>query len=119
MEEALLSPGRDPVLLDLHRKLLKSYFNRRDITFDEWEDLLKVAFLHHGDILGDKSPFKDPNTSYYDLTVKQRILVLHYLCEWQFEDPERFRNQLTTEDDCVHWVSGFIFLILERIYLNM
>ncbi|KAI9312033.1 hypothetical protein BX666DRAFT_890283 [Dichotomocladium elegans] len=41
--------------------------------------------------------------NFFDLSLDQRIYLLHILCEWQLDDAERFREHLDSEEDAVHW----------------
>jgi hypothetical protein len=33
---------------------------------------------------------------------------MHYLCEWQFDDSEKFRERLKNDDDAADWVCRYI-----------
>ncbi|WWC68318.1 uncharacterized protein I206_102243 [Kwoniella pini CBS 10737] len=37
------------------------------------------------------------------LGLSQKVQILHELCEWQLEDPARFRGLLKSEEDAVSW----------------
>ncbi|WRT66001.1 uncharacterized protein IL334_002952 [Kwoniella shivajii] len=41
--------------------------------------------------------------SWDTLGLSQKVQILHELCEWQLEDPARFRGLLKSEDDAVTW----------------
>jgi hypothetical protein len=43
--------------------------------------------------------------NFFDLSLETRVHVLHVLCEWQLDEPERMREHLASEDDAAHWVS--------------
>ncbi|KAG0163810.1 hypothetical protein DFQ28_011160 [Apophysomyces sp. BC1034] len=40
---------------------------------------------------------------FYTLTLETKVHLLDVLCNWQMEDPERFRDHLGIEDDPVQW----------------
>jgi hypothetical protein len=39
-----------------------------------------------------------------DLTIDQRLGLMHNLCEWQFQDPTRLRQNMGHNDDSASWV---------------
>lgn len=39
-----------------------------------------------------------------DLTINQRLGLMHNLCEWQFQDPTRLRQNMGHNDDSASWV---------------
>ncbi|KAH8550080.1 hypothetical protein BGW37DRAFT_91186 [Umbelopsis sp. PMI_123] len=41
--------------------------------------------------------------NFFDLDLDTKLHVLHTLCEWQLDDPERMREHLPSEDDAAHW----------------
>nr|KAJ3421933.1 hypothetical protein HK105_001773 [Polyrhizophydium stewartii] len=46
----------------------------------------------------------DGSVEYKDLPLRTKVLILHSLCEWQFEKPENFRPvRETPEDEAVEW----------------
>ncbi|KAI8145067.1 hypothetical protein BJV82DRAFT_666981 [Fennellomyces sp. T-0311] len=40
---------------------------------------------------------------FFTLPLTTRVHLLYTLCEWQLDDPERFREHLDNEEDAVHW----------------
>ncbi|KAI8368237.1 uncharacterized protein BYT42DRAFT_585861 [Radiomyces spectabilis] len=41
--------------------------------------------------------------NFFTLPLDVRVHLLHLLCEWQLEDPERFREHLASEFDAIQW----------------
>lgn len=41
-----------------------------------------------------------------DLTMKQKLVALHMLTEWQFDNPHRLRQLMKDDGDGGHWVSA-------------
>ncbi|GAN08211.1 conserved hypothetical protein [Mucor ambiguus] len=50
------------------------------------------------------SDVKKPElVNYFTLDLDIRVYLLHLLCEWQLDEPERFREHLNSEEDAVQW----------------
>ncbi|KAI8991534.1 hypothetical protein BDF20DRAFT_845148 [Mycotypha africana] len=41
--------------------------------------------------------------NYFTLPLDTKVYLLYMLCEWQLDDPERFREHLESEDDAAQW----------------
>jgi hypothetical protein len=48
---------------------------------------------------------KHDTRDFYRLPLETRVLVLHDICEWQLDDPERFRRSVKSEEECIDWAS--------------
>ncbi|CAO0799772.1 unnamed protein product [Mucor circinelloides] len=46
---------------------------------------------------------KPEPVNYFTLDLDTRVHLLHLLCEWQLDEPERFREHLDSEEDAVQW----------------
>ncbi|KND02687.1 uncharacterized protein SPPG_01773 [Spizellomyces punctatus DAOM BR117] len=85
-------------LIDLHVRLLKSLVGplaARQISTENWQTYLQKEFAKthaHSDIFAQ-------GVDYVDLPLRSKVLVLHSLCERQFDNAERFRASLNTEEE--------------------
>ncbi|TPX57500.1 hypothetical protein SpCBS45565_g08189 [Spizellomyces sp. 'palustris'] len=91
-------PVVEEKLIDLHIRLLKSLVGplaARQISTENWQTYLQKEFAKtdaHGDIFAQGS-------DYVHLPLRSKVLILHSLCERQFDNAERFRASLNTEEE--------------------
>ncbi|CAG8762679.1 23167_t:CDS:2, partial [Gigaspora rosea] len=69
---------------------------------DNWEQHLHQQYQK---CAPEKKPFGDETCSikFEDISVKQKVLILHKLCQLQMRNPERFRNLLSNQDNPQEW----------------
>ncbi|KAI9591877.1 hypothetical protein BDF19DRAFT_425860 [Syncephalis fuscata] len=44
-----------------------------------------------------------PAWNFFTLSLQEKILAVHYLCEWQLDEPERFRERLKHDENAEEW----------------
>ncbi|ODO12102.1 hypothetical protein I350_00888 [Cryptococcus amylolentus CBS 6273] len=95
--------GDETVLVPtLIAKLLFALTYNRQINRDNAFEHLRKQYLKR---LPDNNPFGtlDEPIEWATLGLGKKVEALHQLCEWQMEDPARFRGLLKSEDDAVSW----------------
>ncbi|CAG8614180.1 7978_t:CDS:10 [Dentiscutata erythropus] len=87
---------------DLIIKMLRTLSFNKNISLDNWEQHLLQQYQKHAP---EKNPFGDETCSikFEDMSVKQKVLILHDLCHWQMRNPDRFRNLLSNQDNPQEW----------------
>ncbi|CAG8497949.1 9873_t:CDS:10 [Dentiscutata heterogama] len=87
---------------DLIIKMLRTLSFNKNISLDNWEQHLLQQYQKHAP---EKNPFGDETCSikFEDMSVKQKVLILHDLCHWQMRNPDRFRNFLSNQDNPQEW----------------
>lgn len=72
-------------------------------SFDNWIQYAQKEFEKRED---EQNPWlKD--SSYEDFDLAAKLLILTNLCEWQLDDPERFRSKFKQEEEvAMDWVSA-------------
>ncbi|KAL1405212.1 hypothetical protein Q8F55_008837 [Vanrija albida] len=94
--------SEDVVVPDLVSKLLYSLtWNRQINRENAFENLRKqyLKRLPERNVLGT---LEEP-VEWATLGLSQKVEILWQLCEWQLDDPARFRSLLKTEDDSASW----------------
>ncbi|WOO85751.1 Reticulocyte-binding protein 2 a [Vanrija pseudolonga] len=94
--------AEDALVPDLVSKLLYSLTWNRQINRENAFENLRKQFLKRlpeRNVLGTiEEPVEWPT-----LGLSQKVEILWQLCEWQLDDPARFRSLLKTEDDAPSW----------------
>ncbi|KAI9206795.1 uncharacterized protein BJ171DRAFT_496980 [Polychytrium aggregatum] len=85
-------------LKDIMCRLLKLLTSNKPVTPDNWQTHLATLFQSRADRL-ESALLVDPHTDYFDLPLKNKLLVLYYLCEWQLDFPEQFRSLVEESDE--------------------
>ncbi|KAF9974360.1 hypothetical protein BGZ73_002246 [Actinomortierella ambigua] len=100
LEQALLETSAHGYLTDLHSRMLRTLTQNRQISFDNWLVYLRKEFVKRSP---EQNPWKDTideePIDYDDFSIETKIMILTNLCEWQLDDPERFRQSLKEDDD--------------------
>ncbi|KAJ3300476.1 hypothetical protein HK104_000061 [Borealophlyctis nickersoniae] len=99
LEKQLLAPPPETRLVDLHIKMLRVLTGSRLITTENWQAVLARE-------CEKRNPEDYPlleGVDFFDLPLRNKVLILHFLCEWQFERPERLRSSLGSEEEAAHW----------------
>ncbi|KAF0492196.1 Zinc finger, PHD-type, conserved site [Gigaspora margarita] len=83
-------------------KMLRTLSFNKTISLDNWEQHLHQQYQKYAP---EKNPFGDEicTIKFEDISVKQKVLILHDLCQWQMRNPERFRNLLSNQDNPQEW----------------
>ncbi|CAG8576645.1 41110_t:CDS:10 [Gigaspora margarita] len=83
-------------------KMLRTLSFNKTISLDNWEQHLHQQYQKYAP---EKNPFGDETCTikFEDISVKQKVLILHDLCQWQMRNPERFRNLLSNQDNPQEW----------------
>eukprot|EP00038_Savillea_parva_P030068 m.75281 g.75281 ORF g.75281 m.75281 type:complete len:716 (+) comp8979_c0_seq2:81-2228(+) len=83
LEESLAAPTIPEILIDLHIRLLRGYYDDKSIAPHNWVGFLRQfvddAFPEHRNVLDSDDPLDDFR-GYEPLTVPQRIKLLYHLC---------------------------------------
>ncbi|KAF9197076.1 hypothetical protein BGZ50_000026 [Haplosporangium sp. Z 11] len=102
LEQALVDPNSMAFLVDLQARMLRALTQDRRISFDNWIKYAQREFEKREDEMNPWLEEDAPNYESFSLATK--LMILMNLCEWQLDDPERFRaNFKETEDIAVEW----------------
>ncbi|KAF9158153.1 hypothetical protein DFQ26_007932 [Actinomortierella ambigua] len=117
LEQALLESSAHGYLTDLHSRMLRTLTQNRQISadpallffhilllfgasFDNWLVYLRREFVKRSP---EQNPWGDMEDDepidYDDLSLETKVMILTNLCEWQLDDPERFRQSLKEDDE--------------------
>ncbi|KAI8590362.1 hypothetical protein BDZ88DRAFT_415045 [Geranomyces variabilis] len=102
LELQLVSSPLDYRLIELHIILLRTLLgslNARLVTTESWRTYLLREWMKHE----QDSDVQLEGVEYENLSLRSRIIILHYLCEWQFDNNEKFRAAIGAEDDETEW----------------
>ncbi|KAJ1559866.1 hypothetical protein HK405_009055, partial [Cladochytrium tenue] len=107
LEQHLLSSDPPQAFLELHVKLLRVLTLNRFISLENWSDY----FRREGERLGhhDAVDIFPEGVSYTELPDVSKLLVLHCLCEWQLDLPDRFRLSTRSDSEMQHWVYNRLY----------
>lgn len=83
---------------------------KQDLNTNDSKDDENVKLEEQTPEIEDPMQEEQPDAiNFFDLDLDTRVHVLHILCEWQLDEPERMREHLASEDDAAHWVSISLF----------
>lgn len=73
-------------------------------SFDNWTKYAQKEFENRAK---DQNPWMEEDaTDYKSFSLATKLMILSNLCEWQLDDPERFRANFDEEEEvAVEWVS--------------
>ncbi|KAF8941584.1 hypothetical protein EDD21DRAFT_138530 [Dissophora ornata] len=102
LEQALVDPSSLAYLVDLQARMLRALTQDRRISFDNW---IKFAQKEFEKRAVDGNPWLEEDaTNYEDFSLETKLMILGSLCEWQLDDPERFRSNFKEEEElAVEW----------------
>ncbi|KAJ3153091.1 hypothetical protein HDU86_005389 [Geranomyces michiganensis] len=101
LEMQLVTTPLDYRLIELHIILLRTLLgslNARLVTTESWRHYLSREWTRHD----EETDVELEGVEYEDLPLRSKVIILHYLCEWQFDNNEKFRAALG-EDDETEW----------------
>ncbi|KAJ3253115.1 hypothetical protein HK103_000865 [Boothiomyces macroporosus] len=105
LESEIINATHDSWIIDLQVRLLRLSTKNRFITPETWIGYLNKEFEKR--MTEEERPFKyteDESFSYTKLSLKERVLTLHFICEMQLERLENFRPLgLFTEIQTTSW----------------
>eukprot|EP00047_Mylnosiga_fluctuans_P009449 m.11472 g.11472 ORF g.11472 m.11472 type:complete len:824 (+) comp2634_c0_seq1:91-2562(+) len=86
LEAAIVAEGEkeDPLLIQIHVRLLRGLRNRSTIDDETWEEVFKKE-------IDNRLPeIQNPldRMQYRWISVREKVILLHNLCEWRFCDAE-------------------------------
>ncbi|KAG0098008.1 hypothetical protein BGZ93_001390 [Podila epicladia] len=116
LEQALVDPNALAYLVDLQARMLRALTQDRRISFDNWIKYCQKEFEKRGD---QQNPWIEEEAHNYEsFSLATKLMILTNLCEWQLDDPDRFRSILKVEDDnAIDWrVDPIGIDAHERIY---
>ncbi|KAF9433136.1 hypothetical protein BGZ76_009836 [Entomortierella beljakovae] len=116
LEQALVDPGSLAYLIDLQARMLRTLTQDRRISFDNW---IKYAQKEFENRAQEQNPWLEEDAYNYEgFSLSTKLVILGNLCEWQLDDPERFRlNFKEDEEIAVEWrVDPIGRDSLDRIY---
>ncbi|TPX31154.1 hypothetical protein SeMB42_g07808 [Synchytrium endobioticum] len=94
LESQLLNPVAVPALNQVITKMMRAVTLNRFIHPDTWVHYLAKEFEKR-----DMPPLINYGQDFFTLPLFTKMQILLFLCEWQFEDPDRIRNVLKDEED--------------------
>ncbi|KAF7721155.1 hypothetical protein EC973_005152 [Apophysomyces ossiformis] len=122
LERMILQRSERYRLEELIVRMLRSLTRNRFINNDTWQTYFareldkrepqELNPLHpngpsmsntQNDISDEETDEKSDLVDFHSLTLEERIHLLDILCNWQLEDPDRFRDHLGNDDDSVQW----------------
>ncbi|KAI8823140.1 uncharacterized protein EV422DRAFT_393394 [Fimicolochytrium jonesii] len=98
LENQLISDTLTHNLAVLHISLLKALFgppNSRLITYESWQQYLVREYTKRE----LECELSGPDAEYGNLPLRERVLILYHLCEWQLDNTDRFRAAVGDEDE--------------------
>ncbi|KAI8643241.1 hypothetical protein BD408DRAFT_482172 [Parasitella parasitica] len=125
LERMLLETSERIRLEDLFVRMLRLVTRNRFINSSNWQTYYSKEFDKR--IYDQSNPFiqqqddkvidqqlsavggtqvetKTPELlNYFTFDLDTRVHLLHLLCEWQLDEPERFREHLSMEEEAVQW----------------
>ncbi|ORX56275.1 hypothetical protein DM01DRAFT_1406603 [Hesseltinella vesiculosa] len=122
LEQMFLDPSKRIFLQDLFVRLLRVLTRNRFLNDTTWEQYLAKEYDKRADqdlvnpffrepeldqTKEPEHPEDSPNNpqpiAYSELSLASQVHVLHELCEWQLDFPDRFREHLETGEDERQW----------------
>ncbi|CEP18024.1 hypothetical protein [Parasitella parasitica] len=125
LERMLLETSERIRLEDLFVRMLRLVTRNRFINSSNWQTYYSKEFdkreydqlnpfiqQQEDDAIDQQSSLtidaqvevKNPELlNYFTFDLDTRVYLLHLLCEWQLDEPERFREHLDSEEDAVQW----------------
>jgi hypothetical protein len=106
LETALLAPTSS--LLDSVRlALIKQVSSFRGITVDNFEEYTRRQYHSKGKAKANPFGDEEKPKGWYELSVEDRVRVLHQLSQWLWVHPDRVREKMKDADEKeqVQWVS--------------
>ncbi|KAG0206086.1 hypothetical protein BGX28_002445 [Mortierella sp. GBA30] len=102
LEQALVDPSSIAYLIDLQARMLRALTQDRRISFDNWFKYAQKEFEKRAE---DQNPWLDEDAyNYESFSLATKLMILTNLCEWQLDDPERFRAHFKEEEEvAVEW----------------
>ncbi|KAJ3050016.1 hypothetical protein HK097_008997 [Rhizophlyctis rosea] len=99
LESQLLSPPPEARLVELHIKMLRTLTGSRLISVENWQSYMLKEIERRNP---EENPMME-GVDYFDLPPRNKVLILHYLCEWQFDNPDKLRASMPTEEEQIYW----------------
>ncbi|KAG0239693.1 hypothetical protein BGX31_002544 [Mortierella sp. GBA43] len=102
LELALVDPSSSAFAIDLQARMLRALTQDRRISFDNWAKYAQKEFENRAP---DQNPWnQEDETDYDNFDLATKLMILTNLCEWQLDDPERFRANFEEEEEvAVEW----------------
>ncbi|KAF9116445.1 hypothetical protein BGX27_002477 [Mortierella sp. AM989] len=97
LEQALVDPSSLAYLVDLQARMLRALTQDRRISFDNWIKYAQKEFENRAE---DQNPWLEEDAHNYEsFSLATKLMILSNLCEWQLDDPERFRSNFKEEEE--------------------
>ncbi|KAG0364039.1 hypothetical protein BGZ54_007899 [Gamsiella multidivaricata] len=108
LEQALVDPSSLAYLVDLQARMLRALTMDRRISFDNW---IKYAQKEYEKRADEQNPWLEEDATHYEgFSLTTKLQILSNLCEWQLDDPERFRSHFKEEEEvAVEWVNNRLY----------
>ncbi|KAF9986531.1 hypothetical protein BGZ75_001708 [Mortierella antarctica] len=102
LEQALVDPSSMAYLVDLQARMLRALTQDRHVSFDNWIKYAQREFEKRAE---EQNPWLEEDAyNYESFSLATKLLILGNLCEWQLDDPERFRASFKEEEEvAVEW----------------
>ncbi|KAJ3140414.1 hypothetical protein HK100_009845 [Physocladia obscura] len=130
-EDALLTEPPPADLINLHVKLLRIITYNRFVTPESWPSWFLKECSKRNIPESMMSVFPMTPEEYSNNSFMTRVLILHTLCEFMFDSPERFRERVSPADteECRTWrvdpvgkdSKGYIYWLFDdnRLYREL
>ncbi|OUM68065.1 hypothetical protein PIROE2DRAFT_4349 [Piromyces sp. E2] len=92
-ETDLITGKSNANIIKLQMKLLKSLTGLNNILLDNYQNLIVNEYKKR-----NLECSITEELDFFDLPIREKILILYNLCEWQFENADNFRAKITEED---------------------
>ncbi|ORX56020.1 hypothetical protein BCR36DRAFT_280672 [Piromyces finnis] len=92
-ETDLVTGKSNANIIKLQMKLLKSLTGLNNILLDNYQNLIIKEYKKH-----NLDCSITEKLDFFDLPIREKIMILYNLCEWQFENADNFRARITEED---------------------
>ncbi|KAI8057122.1 hypothetical protein BDF22DRAFT_226430 [Syncephalis plumigaleata] len=125
IEQAFLDEY-NPFLRDIAIQLLKPLTTSRALNNETWAQLIRNEFIKRDpealpatwrvnktedsatksdaqSKLTDEEVSTSTSWNFFDLSLFEKVMTMHYLCEWQFDEPEKFRERVKNDEDAADW----------------
>ncbi|CAG8568258.1 3133_t:CDS:10 [Acaulospora morrowiae] len=101
--ELSLVAKESPQLTNLIVQMLRTLTSNKKITIDNWERHLYQLYSIYEPEKSNPFESEGDQKNFKDMSIIQKMLILHDLCHWQMRNPDKFRQHLDSQDDSQTW----------------
>ncbi|KAI8375318.1 hypothetical protein EDC96DRAFT_496797 [Choanephora cucurbitarum] len=104
LERMILEPSERIRLEDMFVRMLRLTTKNRFISTSTWQTYFSKEFdKREYDQLNPFRVEEEKTIDFFSMDLSTQIHLIHVLCEWQLDDPERLREHLDSEEDAIQW----------------